>query len=59
MNKDQSSSLNSGQSANFSGACALIYNTDCEWGLDSDCNCACQLVTRSNVSYNLVIGSFM
>jgi hypothetical protein len=57
INNDQSSSLNSGQSANLSGVCGLIYNADCECGFDNDCNCACQKVARPAVSFDTTIYS--
>jgi hypothetical protein len=52
INNDQSSTLISDQSVNFSGVCALIYKADCESGFDFNCNCACQLVTRSTLSHS-------
>jgi uncharacterized protein YfaP (DUF2135 family) len=57
INNDQSSSLNTEQSANFSGVCGLIYNADCECGFDNDCNCACQIVTRPAMSFDTTIYS--
>jgi hypothetical protein len=53
INSNETSPLISGASANLSGVCAMIYNSDCECGFDIDCNCACELITRSTINLNI------
>ena len=45
-----SASLNVWPSVNFTGVCEMIYNAECDCGYDSNCHCACQLVSRSTIS---------
>ena len=59
ISNTNSASLNGGQSVYFTWFCEMIYNADYDCGYDTNCNCACQLVSRSTISQSFITTTLM